>query len=101
MKEAIIEMTTTRRLREIVRMLCGSVSSETGDDYVVDGDDDYMEDDGVDGGRSFVRGEVGRGVGRCGEREEMWGSGREIWWSGVYGRGEHSVFGSVIWVKPK
>ena len=30
--------------------------------------------------------EVGRGVGeRCGEREEMWGSGREIWWSGVYG----------------
>ena len=75
----------TWRLREIVRMLCGSVSSETGDDYVVDGDDDYMEDDGVDGGRSFVRGEVGRGVGRCGEREEMWGSGREIWWSGVYG----------------
>ena len=34
-----------------------------------------MENDGVDGGGSFVRGEVGRGVGwgRCGEREEMWG----------------------------
>ena len=62
----------TWRLREIVRMLCGSVSSETGDDYVVDGDDDYMEDDGVDGGRSFVRGEVGRGVG------EMWRERRDV-----------------------
>ena len=66
MTDAAAEMNTARRLREIMRMLCGSVSSETGDDYVVDGDDDYMEDDGVDGGRSFVRGEVGRGVG------EMW-----------------------------
>ena len=53
-------------------MLCGSVSSETGDDYVVDGDDNYMEDDGVDGGGSFVRREVGRGVG------EMWKERRDV-----------------------
>ena len=43
------------------------------------GDGDYMEDDGVDGGTSFVRGEVGRGVGemwrekRCGEVGEKYG----------------------------
>ena len=72
MTNAAAEMNTTWRLREIVRMLCGSVSSETGDDYVVDGDGDYMEDDGVDGGRSFVRGEVGRGVG------EMWRERRDV-----------------------
>ena len=29
---------------------CGSVSSETGNDYVVDDDDNCMEDNGVDGG---------------------------------------------------
>ena len=53
-------------------MLWGSTSSETGDDYVLDGDGDYMEDDGVDGGRSFLRGEVGRGVG------EMWKERRDV-----------------------
>ena len=85
MTDAAAEMNTAMRLREIMRMLCGSVSSETGDDYVVDGDGNCMEDDGVDGGGSFVRGEVGRGGRGDVEREEMWGSGRKIWWSGVYG----------------
>ena len=44
----------------------------------MDGDDNYMEDDGVDGGGSFVRREVGRGVEEmCRERIDVGGVGEK------------------------